>query len=142
MKKLLISVLFCAVALGDTKIPMEANKIYIIDFFASWCASCEKEIPILSQIGEKLKKQNIEIIGVDVDKNPLDGEKFQKKLQKHFTFKVINDTGNELINSYKPIGMPAIYIVKDNKTCGKIFGAVANLEEKINEQIKLCKEQK
>ena len=142
MKKLLLSGLFCVVALSDTKIPMEENKIYILDFFASWCVSCEKEIPILSQIGEKLKKQNIEIIGIDVDKNPQDGKKFQQKLQKYFTFKVINDSNNEIINSYKPLGMPALYIVKNDAICGKIFGAVQNLEERIDEQIKLCKEKK
>jgi len=109
MKKLLLSGLFCVVALSDTKIPMEENS---------------------------------EIIGIDVDKNPQDGKNFQQKLQKYFTFKVINDSNNEIINSYKPLGMPALYIVKNDAICGKIFGAVQNLEERIDEQIKLCKEKK
>jgi len=37
-------------------------------------------------------EENSEIIGIDVDKNPQDGKNFQQKLQKYFTFKVINDS--------------------------------------------------
>lgn len=141
MKKLLLIGLLCTFVLGDGKIPMEPNKIYIIDFFASWCSSCEKEVPILSKLNQKFQKQNIELIGIDVDKKPEDGEKFQHKMAKYFTYKVINDTSNEIISSYKPLGMPALYLIKNNQICGKVFGAVPNLEEKLDEQIKLCKEQ-
>ncbi len=142
MKKFIVTALFCTLGVSDVKIPMEANKIYIIDFFASWCSSCEKEIPILSKLNERIKQKGIELIAVDVDKRLEDGKAFQQKLSKHFTFKVINDPTNEIISSYKPIGMPAIYVVKNNQICGKIFGAIPNLEEKLFEQIKLCEEKK
>lgn len=142
MKKLLFLLSVCAFASADTKLTLSPNKTYMLDFFASWCVSCEKEIPVLSKINDKLKKQDIELIGIDVDKNPQDGKKFQEKMAKYFTFKVIDDSTNEIVNSYKPLGIPAIYIIKENKICGKIFGAVQKLEEKIDEQLKICEEKK
>lgn len=144
MKKILLfTALIYLEALNANEIlKMEANKMYIIDFFASWCVSCEKELPILSKMNEKFKANNIELIGIDVDKNKNDATKFQERMAKYLTFKVINDTSNQIINSYKPLGIPAVYIINNNTICGKIFGAVANLEEKINEQIKICEERK
>lgn len=139
MKKgLLIFMLSQSIAFGADTLTMSPNKIYVLDFFASWCSSCEKEIPILSKMDESFKKRNIELIGIDVDRNPNDAKKFQQKLQKYFTFEIIDDSSNKIIREYKPIGMPAVYIVKNNQICGKVFGATPDLEKKIEEQIDMC----
>ncbi len=139
MKKLLALATLTSLAYCDPRIPMEMEKIYILDFFASWCSSCEKEIPIISKLNETYKKEGIELIGIDVDKNREDGEKFQKKMQRYINFSIINDTNNEIILSYKPIGMPALYVLKNNKICGKIFGATSDLETKLDVAINSCK---
>lgn len=139
-KSLLLFTVTATFALGSDQLTLSPNKTYLLDFFASWCSSCEKEIPILSKIEPKLKSRNIEVIGIDVDKNPNDAKKFQQKLQKYFTFEVVDDSSNKIISQYKPMGMPAIYIVKNGQTCGKIFGAVPDLENKIDEQLRLCEE--
>ncbi|MFH0710381.1 MAG: TlpA disulfide reductase family protein [Pseudomonadota bacterium] len=137
-KTLLLLTASVTFALGSEQLMLSPNKTYVLDFFASWCSSCEKEIPILSKIEPKLKSRNIEVIGIDVDKNPNDAKKFQQKLKKYFTFYVVDDSSNKIISQYKPMGMPAIYIVKNGQNCGKIFGAVPDLEIKIEEQLRLC----
>lgn len=137
-KTLLLLTASVTFALGSEQLMLSPNKTYVLDFFASWCSSCEKEIPILSKIEPKLKSRNIEVIGIDVDKNPNDAKKFQQKLKKYFTFDVVDDSSNKIISQYKPMGMPAIYIVKNGQICGKIFGAVPDLEIKIEEQLRLC----
>lgn len=145
MKRLLfLSILFYLnTTNANEKLILKPNQTYIIDFFASWCVSCEKELPILSKMNnDKFKPLNIELIGIDVDQNINDGKKFQEKMSKHLTFAIINDPSNNIINSYKPLGIPAIYIINNNSICGKIFGAIPNLEEKIEEQIKLCEVRK
>lgn len=131
---------FVSLSFANDKLVFEPNKMYVVDFFASWCSSCEKELPELSKIEPKLQSQGIQIIGVDVDKNKEDAKKFQKKMDKYLTFEVIDDSSNEIINTYKPLGMPALYVIKNQKVCGKFFGAVANLPQKLSEQIQNCKE--
>ena len=49
---------------------MEAYKgqIVLLDFWATWCPPCIKEIPKLKKVYEKYKDQNFEIIGVSLDR--------------------------------------------------------------------------
>ena len=39
----------------------------VIDFWATWCTPCIKEMPFFSELGEKYKNENIEFITVSVD---------------------------------------------------------------------------
>lgn len=136
MKKLFLLFSLC-VALFAKPLEFEADKTYLLSFFASWCGSCKKEIPQLSELAKERK--DLEIIGVDVDKDPQDAKRFQEELSEYLSFRVINDSSNELIKQYKPIGMPALYIIKNKKVCANIFGAVDDLKTAVNEALQECK---
>jgi cytochrome c biogenesis protein CcmG, thiol:disulfide interchange protein DsbE len=135
-----VSLFLISSALFANSLEFDPDKTYVVSFFASWCGSCKKEIPQLSRIASERK--DIEIIGVDVDKDPQDAQKFQEELKEYFTFRVINDSSNEIIKEYKPIGMPALYIVQNKQVCANIFGAVDDLKAAINEALQNCKESK
>ena len=141
---LLLSNLF-AYEKGDTisqdmasHIGCTQNKVYVIDFFASWCSSCKKEIPLISNVNKKIDKNRVEIIGIDVDKKVQQGIKFQNALRadNKLNFKVINDPQNLIISEFSPIGMPTLYYVKDRKIIAIITGAVDNIDEKILSDLK------
>ncbi len=110
---------------------MSKNKIYVIDFFASWCGSCKKEMPLLSRVNRSVNHSRIQFIGVDSDKNLRKGKAFQKKLRASGTlnFRVVNDPSNSIIRKFGPVGMPALYIIKDGKVVNHIFGAHANIDK-------------
>ena len=44
------------------------NKIIVIKFSAEWCVPCKKELPDLSLLNLKLKKHNIEVLTISIDK--------------------------------------------------------------------------
>ena len=44
------------------------NKGYVINFWATWCIPCKKEMPDLSLLNLKLKKYNIEVLTISIDK--------------------------------------------------------------------------
>ena len=110
------------------------NKIYVVDFFASWCHSCKKELPQLSKITSALNADHVKIIGVDVDENTDEGKKFQEELQ--LTFHTINDPSNAIIKAFEPVGMPAIYIIKNNKVHRVLFGAMNHIDTIILNELK------
>ncbi len=122
----------------QTKLNIKEDKIYIIDFFASWCKSCKKEIPYISKVHQKVDACQVEIIGVDVDKKIENAEAFQKELKERgaLTFRVVNDPENSIIKAFKPIGMPALFYIKDKKVIDAVFGAVDNIDEVIIADLK------
>jgi thiol-disulfide isomerase/thioredoxin len=130
-----------ALEVGDTipkdiqeELKIENNQTYVIDFFASWCKSCKKELPLIS----KLYNDNVvEVIGVNVDKEQSDGEKFVKDLE--LPFPIYYDHEKSLVKSFDPVGFPAIYYVKDGKVVHVIFGAVDEIEKQITKDMKEIK---
>jgi len=120
------------------KLNIKEDKIYIIDFFASWCPSCEKEMPYISKVNETINKDDIEIIGIGVDEDIKKGEAFVKKLTdaNKLSFKVIYDPKNELIKEFNPVGMPALYFIKNAKVVDQIIGAKDDIDKIILNKLK------
>ena len=112
------------------RLNLEKNKTYVIDFFASWCKSCEKELPLISKV---YTDNNVNVIGINVDKNRDDGEAFVKKL--NIPFRVIYDTNKAFIESFNPLGFPAIYYIRNGKVAHVVFGAVDNIDKQIVKDI-------
>lgn len=116
---------------------LTTNKIYVIDFFASWCGSCQKELPLISNAAQQIDLQKAEIIGIDVDKNEQDGLHFQAELKEknQLRFKVINDPESHIISQFNPLGMPTLYFIKNAKVVHVIVGAVEDVDQKILNQL-------
>ena len=55
---------------------INSEKPLIVDFFAEWCGPCKMQTPILKETKDKLGDQ-VRIIKIDVDKNPLVAQQFQ-----------------------------------------------------------------
>ena len=56
------------------------KKGYVINFWATWCIPCKKELPDLSLLKSKIKKYNIDVLTISVDKKVI---KDQLKFLKH-----------------------------------------------------------
>ncbi len=120
------------------KLNIQENKIYVIDFFASWCSSCKREMPHLSKVNDTIDKSKIELIGIDVDENLEKGQTFQKELReaKSLNFRVVDDPKGEIVKLFEPLGIPALYIVKDGKVIDFLFGAKDDIDKLLLDVLK------
>ena len=50
-----------------SKIDLSSDKTYVINFWATWCAPCVKELPYFEEVNKELKDQNTEVILVSLD---------------------------------------------------------------------------
>lgn len=126
---------------GDTltpeiiqKLNLPPDKAVVLNFFASWCIPCRKEIPELHNFIKEENPQQVQVIGIDVDEELADGKAFQEKL--NITFPVYDDVDQHVVQAFGPIGMPALYYVIDNKVVGKHIGAVNRIDQKIRADLK------
>lgn len=55
------------------------GKWYLIEFWASWCEPCRKQIPNLKEVYHLFQKDNFEILGISIDK---DKNKWKEALVK------------------------------------------------------------
>lgn len=57
------------------------NKVVLVDFWASWCGPCRREMPNLVNAYKQYKKKGLEIVGVSLDRNAEDWKKGIKDLK-------------------------------------------------------------
>ena len=113
------------------KLGLQKDKLYVVDFFASWCHSCKKELPLVSKVhNDKV----VEVVGVNVDSDASKGKAFVSKL--NIPFRVVYDSDKALISAFNPAGVPALYYVKNNKVLGMHIGAIKNIDKIISEEVK------
>ena len=110
------------------------NKIYVINFWATWCAPCIKELPYFEKLNEQYKDENVEVILVSLDFPHLYESKLKPFIvKKELNSKVIalddSDTNTWIpqIDETWSGSIPATFIYKnDNK---KFFEQSFNFEE-------------
>lgn len=57
-----------------------AGKYVLLDFWASWCGPCRREMPNVVKLYKECKNKNFEIIGISLDKKESDWKKAVKDL--------------------------------------------------------------
>ena len=96
---------------GKLELKEYRGKAVILDFWASWCGPCLKEMPFLIKMQHKYKDKNLKIIAVNIDNNKKNVLKFIKKLGKEVPFPIIFDKDKKLPKLYKPEAMPTTIFI-------------------------------
>jgi cytochrome c biogenesis protein CcmG, thiol:disulfide interchange protein DsbE len=86
-----------------------AGKVVVVDFWASWCAPCKQELPLLDKLYKKYQAQGLVVIGVSVDKDVANVRKFLGAMP--LSFPIVHDADHGIASRYAPPKMPSSYIV-------------------------------
>ena len=85
------------------------GQVVVVDFWASWCAPCREELPVLEGLYRKYREQGLVIVGVGLDKDPKNLGKFLRA--NPLTFTVVHDAAGAVADRYGPPKMPSSYII-------------------------------
>ncbi|WP_179293671.1 TlpA disulfide reductase family protein [Mesorhizobium sp. WSM3882] len=75
---------------GEPLTSFEPGKVYIVEFWATWCASCVDGMPRLMQLQEKYKDSGVEIIGVAASEDAPTADEARSTLDTWLTEKFMN----------------------------------------------------
>jgi thiol-disulfide isomerase/thioredoxin len=86
------------------------GKVVLVDFWASWCEPCKRELPLLAKMAPRLKAKGIEIVAVNIDDNPKNATDF---LAAHGLkdLTVVADADKTIVGKYEPATMPSSFVV-------------------------------
>lgn len=111
----------------EKKLSDYKGKVILLNFWATWCPPCKKELPALSEISKDLEGKNFQMIGISVDENPTALVSFLKSNALPFT--ILHENG-ELLEKYMGVTgsrenvIPQTFIIdKNGKVVENIIGS-------------------
>jgi cytochrome c biogenesis protein CcmG, thiol:disulfide interchange protein DsbE len=84
------------------------GRVVIVDFWASWCKPCRQSIPWLNSMRERYGASGLTIIGVNVDAERGDADRFLRDVP--IEFEIVFDPDGTLAGQFKVQAMPTSFI--------------------------------
>lgn len=96
---------------GQTvKVSAFAGKLVIVTFWASWCAPCLEEMPLLEGLQQKLGRERIEVVAVNWGE---DGRRYRQLLRQltDVQMTLTHDAGKLIGRTYEIDDIPQLYLI-------------------------------
>jgi peroxiredoxin len=100
---------------------LEAQKVVIVNFWATWCGPCRHEIPDFNDVYSRYRDRGVEILGISVDQSPeSEVPPFLKTSPIDYPVLVGSP---ELTYKYGVRGLPTTFIIdRDGRITKRIVG--------------------
>ena len=90
------------------------GKKVILNFWASWCAPCRTEMPVLQKFYDK-KNEEVVLLSVNLTKEDKSKDTVKKFVSdKNLTFPIPLDERGEVSDLYQVISLPTTYFIDKN----------------------------
>ena len=95
----------------------------VVNFWATWCAPCVKEMPDLDRLNARLKNENIEVLTLSSDREGAPAvEAFYRRLDLK-TLPVLIDKGGKVGRAHKVAGLPTTLLVdREGREVARVVG--------------------
>lgn len=121
---------------GDNvRLAEQRGKVVMLNFWASWCGPCRKEMPLLDAMYQRYSAAGFVLYGVNVEEDNTDAKKLIKELG--VTFPILYDTESKASSLYNVDAMPTTVVI-DKKGQVRFVnrGYKAGDENKYRDQIR------
>lgn len=110
------------------------GQLVVIDFWASWCEPCRRELPELSNLARRYAG-TVTFVGINEDDALEDANAFLST--QTLAFETIHDADKSIAEAWKPAKMPTLFVVDQNGTVVEVIaGEVPTLIQDLENVIK------
>ena len=99
---------------------LDINSNYVVNFWATWCVPCKKELPDLKKM--KIDNKNFKIIIISIDKKSIKDQLNFLKKNKVNELTTYFDKNMEIFKSLKLRGVPTTLLIRQQKIIAKKEG--------------------
>jgi len=107
------------------------KKLVILNFWATWCAPCKKEMPSLDKISQSNRFKNLQVFAVNMEQpNKIKTKKFFNSLNIK-KIEIFFDPNLNFVKKFKLKGVPTtILINKEGEEFARIIGEINFMDKK------------
>lgn len=100
-----------------------AGRLYVINFWASWCVPCREETPVLEEFYRRYRDDGLELVGIGYADTPKDALAFRRELGG--SWPIVDDPQGRTALDYGVRGVPETFVVDARgRIMAKLIGAV------------------
>ena len=75
------------------------GKLVLLNFWATWCPPCRKEIPLFIELQRRYEKQGLQIVGISID-NPEAVARYWQEMRINYPLLLADESTFELMAAY------------------------------------------
>ncbi len=89
----------------------QRGKVVLVNFWATWCPPCRREMPSMQRAWEKLQGGNFEMYAVNVgeDEDTIFGFTFSTGVE--LTFPILLDRDAHIIKTWPVVALPTSFVI-------------------------------
>lgn len=88
------------------------GKVVVLNFWATWCPPCVKEIPSLGRLQQAFSEEDLVVLSVDVGESKNEVGKFLQQVPADFP--VLLNQGGSTVKQWKIIAFPTTFVIDRN----------------------------
>jgi len=85
------------------------GRVVLVDFWASWCPTCEHAFGFLNSLAEDYRSAGLEVLAINLDSDPRDARDFLAG--RRVAFDVAHDATGRCPRGFGLVGMPSAYLI-------------------------------
>jgi len=119
-------------------VTFEEGKVYVVEFWATWCGPCKKSMPHLTALQKKLKDRGVTVIGITSEENLAKVRAFVTEQGEAMGYTVAIDPEKKVADAYLKAfnqrSIPTAFIV-DNKGRVAWFGHPGTMDSVLSQAV-------
>jgi thiol-disulfide isomerase/thioredoxin len=87
------------------------GKVVLVNFWATWCPPCRREMPSMDRIARKLAGTSFAVLAVDIGEDADTIQAFFSQLDTPPAFPILLDPQARTMQTWKISGLPTTYLI-------------------------------